>query len=189
MISLLPLGPEHAGLLQAVYRAVPAYWAAYDLPGAPPGQAERDLGEAGATPGRTILGMIRPLDAPPGEAGQGPRAEMVGALDVRLHYPDEGVASVGMIMVAEPLQRQGFGRAAWGLFEPWLAGEGGMERARAAVAQFNTQAVHFFGALGFAMTGEARRIQVGDKFVRLLTMQKELRAPQDAGRVEPPGGA
>jgi ribosomal protein S18 acetylase RimI-like enzyme len=168
--TLLPLTPEHAALLQAVYDAAPGYWARYHLPGAPPGQAAQDLADAAATPGRTLLGILRAVRPDQPTAGR----EMVGMLDIRLHHPSEGTASIGMVMVAEPRQRQGVGRAAWALLEPWLRDTARVRTARLHVEQFNTPALKFFTALGFQMTGEAQRVRVGDAFVRLLYMEKPL---------------
>ncbi len=173
MYTLLPLTSEHARLLQAVYEAAPGYWTLYDLPGAPPGQAAKDLAEAAETPGRSILGVLRAVRPDQPTSGR----EMVGAVDFRLHHPQEGTVSVGLLLVADARRRQGVGRAAWTLLEPWLRDEAGMRRAGLHVAQFNTVALQFFAALGFEMTGAAQRVRVGDKFVRLLAMEKALGPP------------
>ena len=171
-LTLIPLdATHHAGLLQAVYASVPAYWQLVGLDGPDPHQAAHDLEEAGETAGRTLLGVLLPSE----RMGEDARAEMIGMLDLRLHFPEERVASLGLMLVAEPYQRQGVGQAAWALLEPWLAQSAGMERVRLRVEQQNHAGLRFFAALGFAMTGEATRIRMGDKFVRLLAMEKELR--------------
>ena len=172
-LTLLPLNAaEHVSLLQAVYDAVPRYWAHYDLPAAPPKQAGHDLLEAAEVPGRTLLGILLPIDR--ADESAGPTVEMIGLVDVRLHFPAEHVASVGMLMVAEPYQRLGIGRAAWEVLEPWLHDAVGMTSVRLSVEQFNPEALRFFTSLGFALTGEAHRTQVGDRFIRLLFMEKDL---------------
>lgn len=177
-ISLLPLTLDaHAALLQAVYRAAPDYWALYGLADAPANQAEHDLREAASTAGRTLLGIVRPVaTSSNGHDDQRTRGavEMVGMLDLRLHYPGDTIASLGMIVVAQPLRRQGIGRAALGYLQPWLAASAGMRTLRLGVEQFNPGALAFFQALGFALTGQAARHQVAEKFVRLLYMEKEL---------------
>jgi RimJ/RimL family protein N-acetyltransferase len=170
-ITLLPLSPEyHVDALQAVYRATPGYWQMYNLPSSPAGQAARDLQAATETPGRYLLGIVQRLVADDPTAG----AELIGLVDLRLDWPAEQVATLGLIMVAEPYQRRGVGAQTWRLLRPWLADTARMARARLAVEQFNTGALHFFTRLGFALTGEARRIEVGGKFVRLLTMELDL---------------
>lgn len=172
-ISLAPLSLEwHVDALQQVYLATPAYWAMYNLFTAPAGQAESDLRTAAETPGRTLVGIVRRVedDQTGGAAG----VELIGLIDFRLHWPNEQVVSIGMVMVAEPYQRLGVGTQAWQLLKPWLATQSQMQQARLTVEQFNPGALQFFQRLGFTLTGEANRIKVGDKFVRLLTMELPL---------------
>ena len=170
-IRLIPLSTDHHGtLLQEVYANTPTYWAMYNMLTAPNGQAERDLVEAGETAGRTMMGIVKPVEAGNPEAG----GEMIGMVDFRLHWPDKQMAYIGMVMVAEAFQRQGLGTQAWHLLEPWLATAAGISKVRIGVEQFNTGAMAFFHRLGFIMTGEANRIKVGEKMVRLLYMEQEI---------------
>jgi GNAT superfamily N-acetyltransferase len=173
VVSLFPLGPgEHADALQAVYRATPHYWQLYHLPSSPAGQAARDLAAATETPGRSLLGIVRRVVADDAAAG----VEMVGVVDFRLHWPSPAVVYVAMIMVAEPVQRQGIGTQAWRVLAPWLAQSAGMKTARIGVEQFNPGALEFFQHIGFTMTGESQRIQSGKRFVRLLYLELPLTA-------------
>jgi RimJ/RimL family protein N-acetyltransferase len=175
-ISLLPLNAadynaaDYAEALQEVYRATPGYWQMYHLLGSPAGQAERDLEAAIGTPGRTLMGIVRRMDETDPAAG----VEMVGLVDFRMHWPDEDVVYVGMIMVAEPTQRQGIGSAAWRLLAPWLAQSAKMRVARAGVEQFNPGALKFLQHIGFRLTGESSRVQSGKRWVRLLYMEYDL---------------
>ncbi len=171
VISLLPLSADyHADALQQVYRATPGYWQMYHLPGSPAGQAARDLEAAQTTPGRHLLGIVRRLVDDDSAAG----VEMVGVMDFRLHWPDENVAYIGMVMVAEPYQRQGIGSEAWRLLRPWLARSAQMARARLGVEQFNPGALQFFQHLGFTLTGQTDRVRSGQRWVRLLYMEQSL---------------
>jgi RimJ/RimL family protein N-acetyltransferase len=184
VISLVPLALEwHVDALQQVYGATPGYWEMYNFPATPAGQAEYDLRAATETPGRTLLGIVRQVEGDEAattcsgnhsdkESAVG--AELVGLIDFRLHWPDEQVVYIGMVMVAEPYQRQGIGTQAWTLLKPWLAQQAQMQRARLAVEQFNPNALKFFESLGFTVTGDSNRIKVGDKFVRLLYMEAPL---------------
>lgn len=176
LISLVPLSLAwHVDALQQLYRATPAYWAMYSFPTAPAGQAENDLRTAAETPGRTLLGIVqRTADSPEESTGAG---ELIGLIDLRLHWPDPQVVSLGMVMVAEMYQRQGVATQAWSLLYPWLVQQAQMQKARLAVEQFNPNALKFFESLGFILTGAADRIKVGDKFVRLLAMELALSAP------------
>jgi RimJ/RimL family protein N-acetyltransferase len=173
-ISLVPLSRQfHVAALQQVYRATPGYWQMYELPMSPAGQAENDLKEAEQEAGRYMMGIVLPVAQAGDETGVD-GAELIGLLDFRLHWPEDGTAFLGMFMVAEPYQRKGYGSRAWSLLEPWLAGTACMSRVCLNVSQFNHKAVRFFSHLGFSMTGEARRMKVGLKLVRRLTMEKVL---------------
>lgn len=179
--SLIPLSPELEPALQRVYEATPSYWAMYHLPGAPAGQAARDLAAMADEVGRSGMGILLPNRM--GAPAEG--AQLVGLLDFRLEWPEKGVVYIGMLMVADPFQRRGIGSSAWHLLEEWLVTETPTERARLAVEQFNPGALSFFGSLGFELTGEARRMRSGERFVRLLYMEKEFRSAQksDSGGV------
>lgn len=184
LISLLPLNADdHSAALQQVYYATPGYWAMYNLPGAPAQRAADDLREATGIPGRTMLGIVRhlPTDNNQGTGATGTTGvELVGLMDFRLHWPDPAVVYFGMVMVAEPYQRQGIGRAAWGLLAPWLAQNAQMTLARTGVEQFNPRALRFFQSIGFALTGDSNRIQSGRRWVRLLYMEQALTPDQMA---------
>lgn len=171
MVSLIPLDPQlHTEALQQVYALTPGYWEMYHLPGAPAGQAGRDLAAVQEEAGRTALGILLPNR--PGDPAAG--AQLIGLLDFRMHWPEPGIVYVGMVMVAESFQRQGAATAAWALLEEWLAGQMGVSLVRLTVEQFNPAAMRFFQHLGFALTGEARRTKSGQRLVRLLVMEKEL---------------
>lgn len=171
IISLLPLDPEHhTPALQAVYAAAPGYWAMYGLPGSPPDQAARDLEAASTTPGRFILGIVQRIAADDPSAG----AELIGMLDFRLHWPAEGMAYIGMLLVAEPYQRRGIGLQAWSLLKPWLAAAAHIRSVRVGVEQFNTRCLQFWMHAGFSLTGESSRVKAGDQLVRLLYMEQDI---------------
>jgi RimJ/RimL family protein N-acetyltransferase len=171
LISLLPLDADlHTPALQAVYAATPSYWAMYGLPAAPSGQAESDLRAGNTTPGRYLLGIVQRVDESDATAG----AELIGVLDFRLHWPAEGVAYIGMLMVAEPYQRQGVGTQAWSLLAPWLAATAKIDTARTGVEQFNVAALKFWQQVGFRLTGASERVRSGDSLVRLLYLERTL---------------
>ena len=171
-ISLQPLSQEyHILALQALYEQTPSYWQMYGMAACPENQAERDLKAGDETPGRYMMGIVRRVDAADARAG----AALIGVLDFRLHWPQEKTAYIGMIMVADSYQRQGVATQAWQLLEPWLAETAQMETLRLAVEQFNHRSLPFFQHLGFQLTGEANRMKVGERLVRLLYMEKSIR--------------
>lgn len=171
MITLIPVdGALHTAALRRRPLAAPSYWRLYHLAGPRADHAVQEIADTQATPGRSLLAIVRPLDRHDPAAG----AEMIGVVDFRLHWPETGVAYVAMVMVAEPLQRQGIGTQAWSLLKPWLANAAAIHTVRAGVEQFNVMALKFWEAQGFALTGESNRIRVGEKFVRLLYMSLSL---------------
>ncbi len=170
-ITLLPVDAAlHTAALQAVYAAAPGYWRLYHLPGAPEDHAARELAAVPTMPGRALLAIVRPLDR--NDPAQG--AEMIGVLDFRLHWPEEGVAYMALLLVAEGVQRQGVGAQAWSLLKPWLANTAGIHTVRAGVEQFNIVALQFWEAQGFRLTGASDRVRVGERFVRLLYLSAPL---------------
>lgn len=170
-ITLIPLQSEyHVEALQNVYNKTPGYWSMYELPSAAPDQAQRDMDEAGEVPGRYMMGIVQRLERTNPMAG----AELIGLVDFRLNWPIDGVTYLGMILVAEPYQRQGIGRKGWRLLLNWLRRETETKTVRLGVEQFNTDALKFFQALGFELTGEANRIRSGERFVRLLYMDYQI---------------
>jgi len=170
-VSLIPLEPEqHDSALQRVYELTPGYWEMYGLITAPQGQGQRDLQSIQADQGRYGMGILLPNQPGDPEAG----AQLVGIIDFRLHWPQQGMAYIGMFLVAEPFQRQGIGTAAWKLLEPWLLSQANMSVVRLGVEQFNPAAMKFFQSLQFQLTGDSHRVRTGKKLVRLLYMDKEL---------------
>jgi len=171
LITLMPLDAElHVDALQAVYAATPSYWQMYKMEDPPPNHAAEQLAAAQEEPSRSLLGILRRVDANDPEAG----AELIGVLDFRLQWPEDGAAYVGQLLVAEALQRQGIAAQAWSLLQPWLAASAGVRSVRVGVEQFNVAALKFWEAQGFRLTGESDRVRVGEKFVRILYMSAEI---------------
>lgn len=174
IISLLPLDAEyHVPALQGVYAATPGYWQMYGLDGPPPDQAQQDLTAANETAGRYLVGIVKRVDEQDVEAG----AELIGVVDFRLDWPDTATATIGMLMVAAPYQRQGVGTQTWALLSPWLAATAHMRTARLSIEQFNMNALKFWESLGFTMTGDSDRVRSGDQFVRMLYLERTLPSP------------
>jgi RimJ/RimL family protein N-acetyltransferase len=171
VINLVPLSSEHhVEALQGVYKAVPSFWNMYGRQGAPDGQALRDLVEVESTPGRIMMGIVRRLQEDNPTSGQ----EMIGVVDFRMQWTRQDTVYLAMVMVAESMQRQGIGSEAWRLHAVWFRDNAGLHTVRLGVEQFNTSALRFFNSIGFQLTGDASRIRVGDKWIRLLYMEQDL---------------
>lgn len=170
-ISLIPLNKDdHVEAVQEVYARTARFWQMYELAGAPPTQAKEEMKEVANTPDRFMLGIVRRLDRTNPQAG----GEMVGLIDFRLHWPEEQMAYIGRIMVAEPYQRRGIGRKAWRLLVNWLRRETKIQTVRVGVEQFNAGGLKFFNEIGFELTGAADRIRSGERFIRILYMENDI---------------
>jgi GNAT superfamily N-acetyltransferase len=158
-LTLRPLSSVDAPALQAVYQASADFF--LDRGGAPPDpdQAEADLAAVMAEDGRFMLGMIL-------------HESMIGLLDLRLAYPEPFDVSIGVILLAEPHRRQGFGTWALRFLEAWLRRDTPTEAVIVAVPAQDRAAQGFFLANGYAFTGESSRVLAGNTRLRLLTMHK-----------------
>lgn len=74
--------------------------------------------------------------------------EVVGYLDYKLTYPEDGAATISLLLIRESLQGQGLGARALGELEARLRGEVG--RLFAVVYGDNPVARHFWSRQGFA---------------------------------------
>jgi len=152
------------------------------------GTRDQGLGGYAATdapttdPPTTDLPTHGRTDAPPSSPTPNPSTltpVMIGVIDIHMHAPERGVTTVGMVMIAEPWQRQGHALSAWALVEAWLAGSAGMTKVRAGVEAFNMGALRYFEKVGFALTGEATRVPVEEHLVRVLFAEKSLTNESD----------
>lgn len=76
----------------------------------------------------------------------------VGVVEFLLDYPQPGTIYVGLLMVREDLQGQGFGGEFYRHLEARCEGR----HFRLAVLQWNTAALAFWRRMGFLETGEVR---------------------------------
>ncbi len=143
------LGPRLSGAeagrgdqarLQACLEAAPRYWRLTE--GAPPARdaAERLLDEAEADAARRILLLS-------GRAGR-----TVAVIDLWLDQPEPGTAHVGLLLVPEPLQGQGYGAEAAAALERSLLGAG-YGLLRLSVGDENPGAHAFWERVGYAPVG------------------------------------
>ena len=133
-VELQPVGAGDAHRIHSVYRASPRHFEriGIEVPGLP--DVEREVEAILADPARRAY-LVQ-------HAGG-----TVGYLDFKRHYPGEGEATVTLILIAEPHQGRGFGRAAIEDLEALLAHEA--RRLYAAVYGHNPGAVAFWKKLGY----------------------------------------
>ena len=137
--------------LQRVLEAAPAYF--LTVTGLPPGSAE-----AQST-----------FTALPPDKGYGDKfvwglyacESMIGCADVIRGYPVREKAVIGLLLLAEPWQHRGLGRAFAALIEQAIGAWPEIERLRLGVAVSNTAALTFWRKLGYRETGEVKPPQPG----------------------------
>jgi GNAT superfamily N-acetyltransferase len=138
--------PAELAALQAVLEAAPRYFEM--VTGAPAGRTEAQSTLSALPPGRSyadkrVFGLY---------AGD----EMIGVADVVRGWNAPGKAILGLLLLAEPWQRRGIGRAFEALVERRIAEWPEIETLRVAVATTNRQALAFWRSVGFRETGEVK---------------------------------
>ena len=132
--------------LGCVLQAAPRYF--HVVTGLPPSAAEAQSLFSALPPGKTyddkrVFGLYA------GDA-------MIGCADVVRGYPVREKAVIGLLLLAEPWQRRGLGRAFERLVVQSLADWPEITTARIAVIATNTGALAFWRKLGYRETGERR---------------------------------
>jgi RimJ/RimL family protein N-acetyltransferase len=162
-MRLLTGAPAEMAALQCVLEAAPGYFER--VAGSPPGSAEAQSTFTALPPNtgyedKFVWGLYA------GEA-------MIGCADVIRGYPTRDKAVIGLLLIAEPWQRRGLGRAFAALIEQAIAAWPGIARVRIGVVTSNPVALAFWRKLGYRDTGEVRPAGAG--FVReAIVLEKPL---------------
>ncbi|HSS71362.1 MAG TPA: GNAT family N-acetyltransferase [Casimicrobiaceae bacterium] len=161
-LRLLTGQPAEMAALQRVLEAAPDYFER--ITGAPPGGAEAQSTFSALPPNKTyadkfVWGFYE------GEA-------MIGCADVIRGYPVPEKAVIGLLLLAQPRQRRGLGRAFAALVEQAIAAWPEIERFRIGVVASNTSALAFWRKLGYSETGEVKE---NPEFVReVMVLEKPV---------------
>jgi len=153
-LRLLTGQPAEMAALQRVLEAAPDYFER--VTGSPPGAAEAQSTFTALPPDtgyedKFVWGLY---------AGE----TMIGCADVIRGYPARDKAVIGLLLIAEPWQGRGLGRAFAALIEQAIAAWPGIARMRIGVVASNPPALAFWRKLGYRETGEVRPAGAG--FVR-----------------------
>jgi ribosomal protein S18 acetylase RimI-like enzyme len=107
--------------------------------------------------------------------------ELVGVLDLLLHYPDEETVYLGLLLIDRRWQGRGIGAAACQALErevlpcwPWA------RRLRLSVVGTNDQVLGFWRRMGFAETGEVRPWRYDKLRSEAILMDKPVAHPGGA---------
>ncbi len=138
--------PADAPRLQACLDAAPGYFELTEGGPAAPDHAARLLEDAEGDPARRVHLLVLP------------RADLVaGLLDLHLDHPGAGDAHVGLLLLREACQGQGYGAETVAVLVDALAAAG-YRALRASVGDENPGARAFWERMGF---GEAERLARG----------------------------
>lgn len=141
-LRLKPLGAADEALVDRLFAGLTAYSLAVDGVPRVAGAAARFPTERPPAADVTAKHVFAVMHGP----------DPIGLIDLIADYPRPGTGFLGLLAIAEPFQRRGFGREAFQLIED-VARRRGLTRLRIAVVDTNT--VHgFWQAVGFAPTGE-----------------------------------
>ena len=149
--------------LQCVLEAAPTYF--LTVTGLPPGNAEAQSTLTALPQGKSyedkfVWGLYE------GEA-------MIGCADVIRGYPVRDKAVIGLLLLGEPRQGRGLGRAFVALIEQAIGAWPEIRWLRLGVAAPNTGALAFWRKLGYRETGEVKPAPPGI-VADVLVMEKPL---------------
>ena len=158
--------PDEMAKLQRVLESAPAY--THRVTGLPPVATEAQSTYSILPPGKSyddkfVFGVER-------------GGRMVGCVDVVRGYPDAQTAYVGLLLVAEPFQRQGIGRAAYRALESVIRSWRTCVRVRLAVVATNEAVIPFWSKLGFVPTGEVKPYRYAGVVSESIILEKVLGA-------------
>lgn len=149
-----PLALHHAPLLHTLYTATPGYFALLGTATPSASDVQRDLEIA-------LLDPRRRLELLHDDHGQ-----LVGSLDYKVDYPQDGDVTINLLLICEACQSRGLGREAIAGLERRLPP--GTTRVLASVLGDNPRGARFWERLGYsfsldarpAMTWYAKRVQI-----------------------------
>jgi len=147
-LTLRPLtgAPAEMAALQCVLEAALDYF--LTVTGMPPGSAEAQSTFTALPPGKGyddkfVWGLYQ------GDA-------MIGCADVIRGYPTRDKAVIGLLLLAQPWQHRGLGRAFAALVEQAITAWPEIARMRVGIVASNGGALAFWRKQGYAETGEVK---------------------------------
>jgi len=100
-------------------------------------------------------------------------ADQIGVADLVKDYPKKGTAFLGLLLLAEKVQRNGFGTKAYRLLEEFALSKLSADKIRLAYNDSNPVA-QFWQKMGFSHTGESKPYKGRTRDSAVILMEKEL---------------
>jgi Acetyltransferase (GNAT) family len=149
----IPATPKDAVTIHKLYTGTPDYFRIISIPMPTLEEVERELEIARQDPRRCIELVL----ADDGVKGlEHPAGNVVGYLDYKLDYPQQGEAMVNLLMIIGPLQSAGIGRKAVNDLEVRLKGR--VKRVLVSIYGQNHRAETFWKSLGYSFAIDAKPI-------------------------------
>jgi GNAT superfamily N-acetyltransferase len=150
-----PVDVDDAGLVHDLYLATPSYFDMISIPVPTAAEVRTEIAAAQGDDRRHVELMLGVAGMERPDVGRDPESgrPIVGYLDYKLDYPEEGDATVNLLLVHAALQTRGLGAWAVGDLERRLA-----TRARRVLASIygrNPAARRFWESLGYRFAIDA----------------------------------
>ena len=172
-VTTRPVGPDDAPVVQAVYSHTPGYFQILSTPVPTLEEVRTDLATGTADPRRHLELILLEPHWPASNGKTGDPVEPIdpltglrvaGYLDYKLDYPDNGDATVNLLLILPWLQSKGIGAACARDLEARLSGH--TRRLLASIYGSNPRARSFWERLGYTFAIDARPIL--DWYAKLL---------------------
>jgi hypothetical protein len=147
--------------LQRIYDASPQVFGQRLRAPAHPLQAARDFVDALQSPGRFQFGVLY-------------EENLIGMLDCKLDDEEEGLAHIGMLLLAPPFDEPAIKGLAVRVVERWLASEYGVLKVEVGALAHVPADLAFWEAQGYALTGAQYRRDLPGYAPRFLVLAKDL---------------
>jgi len=150
-----PATPDDAPLVHRLYEATPDYFRIISIPTPCLEETQRELEAAQADP-RRYTELVLSKEETFGSADPLSEGKVVGYLDYKIHYPEEGDATVNLLLISGCLQSRGYGRACISDLEKRLRGR--VKRVLASIYGQNPRAEQFWKSLGYSFAIDAKPV-------------------------------
>ena len=148
--------PDDAPLVYRLYRETPDYFRIISIPMPTLEEVERELEAAQSDPRRCTELVLDRSGRVDGLFDPASGEQVVGYLDYKLHYPEQGDVMVNLLLILGRLQNSGLGKQCVRDLEARLGCEA--QRVLASIYGQNSRAQHFWKSLGYSFAIDAQPV-------------------------------